>query len=189
MQDQAFKVLGIQPTEDGRAIRAAFVRLARIYHPDRFVDQPDDVRTEAERRMKEATIAYETLRETKREDRVVVDSISDSELRDRTEKYRRAMEARRKEEELDRAKWQRWEAIERQARERAEIDARIAAMIQGEAEAPVAAARPRPQATPIKMPPSRNGSLLAERLDSARRGETAPLVRRASVDEPDAHAS
>ena len=64
MQSQAFETLGIEPTIDGRAIRAAFVRLARIYHPDRFAGQPPDVRSEAERRMKEAAAAYELLRAT-----------------------------------------------------------------------------------------------------------------------------
>ena len=62
MQSQAFQTLGIEPTIDGRAIRDAFVRIARIYHPDRFAGQPDDVRLEAERRMKEASAAYELLK-------------------------------------------------------------------------------------------------------------------------------
>ena len=62
MQSQAFQTLGIEPTIDGRAIRDAFVRIARIYHPDRFAGQPDDVRIEAERRMKEASAAYELLK-------------------------------------------------------------------------------------------------------------------------------
>ena len=65
LDNKAFHVLGIEPTGDGRAIRAAFLRLARIYHPDRFAGQPDDVRVEAERRMKEATVAYEALRGTR----------------------------------------------------------------------------------------------------------------------------
>jgi len=65
--NQAFEVLGIPPTEDGRAVRAAFRRLAKIYHPDRFVEMPSDVRDEAERRMKEATTAYELIRSRKTE--------------------------------------------------------------------------------------------------------------------------
>jgi hypothetical protein len=178
MHDQAFHILGIPPTEDGRAIRAAFVRLARIYHPDRFVGQPSDVREEAERRMKEATTAYETLRDATRGTRVAgIESITEAELQARAQRFRDVMEARRQEEERNRARWRRWDEIEREARERQAVDARIEAMIRDGVEP-----QPWPQRSaddkPEQEPSKRNGSLLAERLDSARRGETAPLARR-----------
>ena len=32
---EAFQILGIEPTTNQRDIRAAYVRLVRIYHPDR----------------------------------------------------------------------------------------------------------------------------------------------------------
>jgi curved DNA-binding protein CbpA len=35
MFKKEFEILGIPPTSDGRVIRAAYVRLARTYHPDR----------------------------------------------------------------------------------------------------------------------------------------------------------
>jgi len=173
---QAFDILGIQPTDDQRAIRAAFVRLARIYHPDRFVGQPDDVRAEAERRMKDATVAYDALSSAKRTAPDEQPAISDEEMQERADRYRKALEAREKEEEKDRARWRKWDEIERQARERAEIDARIEAMIRDGIE-PEVQARTNSTTTheskeTVRLPESR----LAQRLDAARRGETNPLV-------------
>src|SRR5687767_6971816 len=66
MFNSAFSVLGIEPTTDARVIRSAYVRLARIYHPDRFIGMSEDVRLEAERRMKEVAAAYQSLRAAKR---------------------------------------------------------------------------------------------------------------------------
>ncbi|MGZ4211379.1 MAG: J domain-containing protein [Actinomycetota bacterium] len=131
MQNEAFETLGIQPTADGRAIRAAFVRLARIYHPDRFVDQPEEVRLEAERRMKDAAAAYEFLRNSSRSASTPArtPSIDDKELEARALEYREAAEARERQDERNRARWSRWAAIEQDARRRAEAEAEIAAMI------------------------------------------------------------
>ena len=107
MSNQAFRIRGIAPTKDGRAIRDAFLRLARIYHPDRFVDMPDDVREEAERRMKEATVAYESLRSTKRDERSSDDEIDEAEVHKRAVKYREMAETKREREEKDRVRWER----------------------------------------------------------------------------------
>ena len=118
MQREAFETLGIEPTIDGRAIRAAFVRIARIYHPDRFADQPEDVRKEAERRMKEASAAYELLRASTKAIQSGQSILNDKDIQERARKYREAMEVRRREEERNRARWLRWEAIEKEARAR-----------------------------------------------------------------------
>lgn len=181
MREQAFETLGIPPTGDGRAIRAAFLRLARIYHPDRFTGMPEDVRVEAERRMKEATAAYESLRGPKRATQPEHSGLSEAELRARKEKYRKLLEAKRIEEEHNQARWRRWDAIEREARARAEVEAEIAAMIARGTESPVAhAAAPSTPASaqsPVEdAPQSPSRSRLVERLDAARRGERATLV-------------
>jgi len=183
MREQAFEILGIRPTDDGRAIRAAFVRLARIYHPDRFVGQPDDVRAEAERRMKDATFAYESLRDMGRSERVDP-PLDEAELEERAEKYRVAIAAKHAEEERSRARWRRWDQIEREARERADVEARIAAMIRDDIEGqpspgpkPRAAAPIAPPPIPVpKARPAKRGSLFEERLAAARTSSSAPLI-------------
>jgi len=172
MRDQAFEVLGVRPTDDDRAIRAAFVRLARIYHPDRFADQPEDVRAEAERRMKDATVAYESLLAARRNARPALGPsrkrVSNSEVRERAKLYREVMETRRVEEQATRARWNRWDEIERRTRERAEREAEIAAIIHEEVDPSGASTPPEPESRtvhPLPAPPLK-ASLLKRRLDS-----------------------
>ena len=179
---EAFEVLGIEPTEDGRAVRAAFLRLAKIYHPDRFADSPDDVRSEAERRMKEATTAYEVLRNRKAPP---VPDIDDEEIERRAHKYREDIKKKKAAEEKDRARWRRWDEVERVARETARREADIASRIADEVHGKHAAKPEDPKpATPLKS--GSNGTVktsntrdpLGERLDAARRGVRDPLVKR-----------
>ena len=186
MLNQAFEILGIAPTEDGRVIRSAFLRLARIYHPDRFVDMPEDVRREAERRMKEATTAYESLRAVKPEERAPQLNIDDDEIQKRAQKYRVEIEKKRVREESDRARWRRWEAAEEVARERQRREADIASRLAYEMNGyrvphdkpPTYSAEP--DAIEPSPKPNGNGSLLNERLNAAKRGEKDPLVPRSS---------
>ena len=184
---QAFEVLGIEPTEDGRSVRAAFLRLARIYHPDRFVNLPGDVRDEAERRMKEATTAYELLRNRKAPP---VPSIDDEEIERRAHKYRDEIQKKKAAEEKDRARWQRWEQVERLARETARREADIASRIADEVHWKRHTPKPEDEKppTPLKAASNGNGNTdakkstardpLAERLDAARRGVKDPLVKK-----------
>ena len=171
MQSQAFETLGIEPTIDGRAIRAAFVRLARIYHPDRFAGQPPDVRSEAERRMKEAAAAYELLRATNKTLLQGHTVFNDKDIQDRARKYRDAAEARQREEEKNRARWLRWEAIELAARERAEAESALAAAAMGKDDvvyvAPAASRHEPPRQLPSRTP----SSGLQQRIEAARRKE------------------
>jgi curved DNA-binding protein CbpA len=175
VQKEAFETLGIPPTIDGRAIRAAFVRFARIYHPDRFIGQPDDVREEAERRMKDAAAAYELLRASNKTHTPPKPTINDKELRERARKYQEAMEARQRQDERNRARWLRWEAIEQQARERVEAEAAVAAIIREGNHAQASPGRVRPDADPVKKASKapKPASAFAERLDAARRNTTA----------------
>ena len=181
MSNQAFRILGIAPTKDGRAIRDAFLRLARIYHPDRFVDMPDDVREEAERRMKEATAAYESLRVAKKETPSADEVLDEAEVRKRAVKYREMAAKKRDTEEKDRARWERWERVEETARKKAKLEADMAARVSEEIEgSPIVNAGPKPDANGAgsKTKEDRKRDPLADRLDAARRGETAPLVPR-----------
>ena len=184
MSKQAFRTLGIAPTEDGRAIRAAFLRLAKIYHPDRFVDMPDDVREEAERRMKEATIAYESLRASKKDAPAKPDDeIDELEVQKRAMKFREVAARQREHERLDREKWLRWERVEEIARKRAKLEADLAHRVAEEVEDPPAdgngsSAKKPQEPRPVKAPKPTSRETLAERLDAARRGENAPLEKR-----------
>jgi curved DNA-binding protein CbpA len=180
MQSQAFETLGIEPTVDGRAIRAAFVRIARIYHPDRFADQPEDVRLEAERRMKEASAAYELLKASTEVIEAGQSVINDKELKERARAYRKAMEEREREEAKNRARWARWEAIEKASRERAAHESMLAraAMMDiqgvepGQARPAQPAGAPRLPAEPHQLTTKTPSSQLKTRIDAARRKES-----------------
>jgi curved DNA-binding protein CbpA len=163
----AFKILGIDPTNDGRAIRAAYVRLARIFHPDRFVGMPDDVRLEAERRMKEATAAYEALRALKRtsgngSDESEVPTLR-NDLWERAKRARDTVEAIRVEQQRNRTRWLLWEELERQARDRAEWEARMAAQLADDSPR-VRDIRPEQRSDEEK----RSASSLGRRLEAAK---------------------
>jgi len=179
MQSQAFQTLGIEPTIDGRAIRDAFVRIARIYHPDRFAGQPDDVRLEAERRMKEASAAYELLKLSNSAITSGQSVFNDKDLQERTRAYRKAMEERQREEDKNRARWARWEAIEKQAREKAEIESALALAAMNEvkgvepqtARPANSASAPYAKADLPKLTAKTPSSALKTRIDAARKQE------------------
>jgi len=181
MSNQAFQILGIAPTDDGRAIRAAFLRLARIYHPDRFVDMPEDVRDEAERRMKEATVAYESLRAANNGAKPKLeDEIDEQEIHKRAQHYREVAAKKREKDERDRERWRRWERVEEIARQKAKLEADMAARVVSEVDGPLNGEAEKYQAdpAPIKSSSAPARDRLSERLDAARRGETSPLVPR-----------
>ena len=186
--DQAFDILGIEPTTDRRAIRAAFLRLARIYHPDRFAGMPDEVRVEAERRMKDATVAYESLRRRRDEDPAddAGPPISTEDLQESARRYKEVIAAKEADDKRNRARWRRWEKIEMDARMRAEFDAQIAAAIAKDADDWERHVKPaaRPAREPSEAPadekhPGKAGSSFEKRLAAARDGESAaPLAKR-----------
>ena len=173
MHERAFEILGIEPTTDGRVIRSAFVRLARIYHPDRFIGMSADVRAEAERRMKEAVAAYEELRAARRAAAAPrVAPPMNKKMKDAWEDVRRAREAvsaRRLEQERSRARWMLWEGLERQARERASFEAQQASMWIADEGATVRL--PEPEETVEAVP-----SALARRLAEARNDHADSLI-------------
>jgi predicted CoA-binding protein len=57
-----YEVLGVSPKASKKEITEAYRTLAQIFHPDRFVDSPEPVKREAERRMKHLTQAYALAR-------------------------------------------------------------------------------------------------------------------------------
>lgn len=54
-----FEVLGVSPTATPREVNAAYRVLAQIYHPDRYVDAPEEVQRESEERMRALNHAYQ----------------------------------------------------------------------------------------------------------------------------------
>jgi hypothetical protein len=53
-----YEVLGVSPKASPKEITDAYKTLAQIFHPDRHIDSPDNVRMEAERQMKRLNEAY-----------------------------------------------------------------------------------------------------------------------------------
>ena len=56
-----YAILGVSPDASPDEVKRAYRRCAHIYHPDRFRDAPEDLRLEAERRMRGLNEAYEAL--------------------------------------------------------------------------------------------------------------------------------
>jgi DnaJ-domain-containing protein 1 len=60
------KVLGVSPSSSLKEIKTAYRNRIKMYHPDKFFDQPTEVRQWAEETSKTINFAYESLiRETK----------------------------------------------------------------------------------------------------------------------------
>lgn len=60
--DDAWGVLGVRPGAEWSEIAAAHRRLAKVHHPDRLLDSPDDERAASEKAMREINVAYSVLR-------------------------------------------------------------------------------------------------------------------------------
>jgi hypothetical protein len=58
----AYTLLGLPVEASRREVRAAYHRLAHQFHPDKAAGQSEQLRRDAERRMKELNAAYELLR-------------------------------------------------------------------------------------------------------------------------------
>jgi hypothetical protein len=54
-----FEVLGVSPTATPGEVKAAYLVLAQIYHPDRYQDASDDVKAASEERMRALNEAYQ----------------------------------------------------------------------------------------------------------------------------------
>jgi hypothetical protein len=60
-----WEVLGVSPKATRAEITQAYRTLAYIFHPDRFVDAPENVRVEAQRRMAQVNKAYDLAKRGK----------------------------------------------------------------------------------------------------------------------------
>jgi hypothetical protein len=56
-----YDTLGVPPGADHAAIRAAYLSMARVHHPDRHVDAPPAARARAARTMREVNAAWTVL--------------------------------------------------------------------------------------------------------------------------------
>jgi len=61
-EQDPYDVLGIEPTNSIDEVRRAYRAQAQINHHDRYTDASMDVRTAAERRMKQVNAAYDALK-------------------------------------------------------------------------------------------------------------------------------
>jgi hypothetical protein len=61
-EQDPYDVLGIEPTGSIDEVRRAYRAQAQINHPDRYMGASTDVRTAAERRMKQVNAAYDVLK-------------------------------------------------------------------------------------------------------------------------------
>lgn len=84
MDVDPYQALGVAPAATKAQITAAYRVMAQIFHPDRYVEAPEPVRKEAERRMKELNDAYNFAR------RATVDDVRRYARKTQTEKRDRA---------------------------------------------------------------------------------------------------
>ena len=124
MTEQSYTILGVASTASDEQVRAAYRRLAQIYHPDRFATVRQDIREEAERRMMELNAAFTEIfrtREPRNNSPVEMPSwwraSWDRELQQEG-KWQEELTRRRQEAQEREAVHRRWEEIERIARQR-----------------------------------------------------------------------
>jgi hypothetical protein len=105
---------------------------------------------------------------------------NDKDLQERARVYRKAMEERQREDDKNRARWARWDAIEKAAREKAVQESELAhaAMMEvrgvsaGEARPAKPAGPARVAAQPKQLTAKTPSSALKTRIDAARKKET-----------------
>ncbi len=123
-----WEVLGVSPRASKAEITSAFRTLAYIFHPDRFVDAPEPVRVEAQRRMAQVNKAYDLAK------RGIKDDVS----------FKLANNERAHEERMARVRSQ--PAWQQQVRERARAEAKAKEMREARERAMTnGQARPRPK--------------------------------------------
>ena len=62
----AYKTLGVRADASMSDVSVAYRQMARMYHPDKAANLPEEERKSAERRMKEINAAYTELKRLKR---------------------------------------------------------------------------------------------------------------------------
>ena len=105
-----WEVLGISPKSSKIEITTAYRTLAYIFHPDRFVEAPEAVRAEAQRRMAQLNKAYDLCKKGSKEEL----------------SYKITVDERAHAERMERARSQ--PAWQQQVRDRAQAEARAKEM-------------------------------------------------------------
>lgn len=59
---RAYSVLEVSPMATAEELRVAYTDLVKMYHPDRYQQEPERLRRKAEEKLKEIVEAYETIR-------------------------------------------------------------------------------------------------------------------------------
>jgi hypothetical protein len=59
---RAYTVLEVSPMATAEELRVAYTDLVKMYHPDRYQQEPERLRRKAEEKLKEIVEAYETIR-------------------------------------------------------------------------------------------------------------------------------
>lgn len=59
---RAYSVLEVSPMASVEELRLAYTDLVKMYHPDRYQQEPERLRRKAEEKLKEIVDAYETIR-------------------------------------------------------------------------------------------------------------------------------
>ena len=126
MTERAYQILGVDSTASDAQVRAAYRRLAQIYHPDRFGSAPPDIREEAERRMMDLNAAFSEISRTRpmasdhKEELPTWWQASWDRVWLEDERWQEEIKRRRAENQQRKATHQRWEQIEHIYRKRAE---------------------------------------------------------------------
>jgi curved DNA-binding protein CbpA len=165
---EPFEVLGISPTASLDDARAAFKRLAQIYHPDRYATSSEHVREEAERKMRDLNVAFSELVARRR-------GVADPQEILANEKWLaewwEAWERRRREEETRGARFRRWDEIEQARRAREQSERESISMVWRAAFGAPAAEESEQPPSPSALPPAPapKPSSLAARLNDAKK--------------------
>lgn len=123
---EPFEVLGVSPVASLEEARAAFKRLAMLYHPDRYGDSAETVKAEAEAKMRELNAAFAELVARRRGGPEPEEILaSEKWLAD----WWDARERNRLEEEERKIRFQKWDEIEQARLARTEAEARSIAAV------------------------------------------------------------
>ncbi|MGI8662565.1 MAG: J domain-containing protein [Acidimicrobiales bacterium] len=95
MPPSLYDVLGVSPRATAHELRAAYLELAREAHPDRWIDSAPEQRKTAERRMQDATQAWQVLGDPGRRRRYDGELRTGDDARDRAQRIDEARFATR----------------------------------------------------------------------------------------------
>ncbi|HEX9712297.1 MAG TPA: J domain-containing protein [Actinomycetota bacterium] len=130
--DDPYSILGVTNNATADQIRAAYRRLARLHHPDRFAAAPPGIQRLAQRKMSDLNLAY--------------GQIGPRSMQPKPDPVASAYSIKRQREDMIREeRFRRWQNAEHDAKERFERQSKAAAQAAGSAaSAPPPSPAPRP---------------------------------------------